>query len=103
MTFDAMSWAIESTVPNPAKAVLVALANWSDENESCSPSIERIAHGASITPEQVTLELAFLEKSGLISVQTHYGDRAGAIAVRYFLQLGVDYPPAAASQDAGEE
>ena len=93
MMAEAMAWVLESSVPNPAKAVLVALANWSDEDNSCSPSIERIAQVASIAPEQVVLELDHLQKSGMIAVRPHRSYRDGTLGVRYYLQLGVAYVP----------
>lgn len=100
MMAEAMAWVLESSVPNPAKAVLVALANWSDEDNSCSPSIERIAQVASIAPEQVVLELDHLQKSGMIAVRQHRSYRDGTLGVRYYLQLGVAYIPPAASEES---
>lgn len=98
MTWQAMTWAFESSVPNPAKAVLVALANWADQDESCSPSIERIAKVASISPELVQLELNHLQKTGMIKVLPNHSDQGGALGVRYYLQVGVSYAPPPASE-----
>ena len=98
MTVEAMGWALDSAVPNPAKAVLVALANWSDHEESCFLSIERLAQVASVSPEQVRLELDHLQKSGMIEVRPHHNYQDGALGVRYYLQVGAVYSPAASSE-----
>lgn len=98
MTYEAMAWVLESSVPNPAKAVLVALASWSDEHESCSPSIERIAYVASIAAEQVVLELDLLEEAGMIAVRPHPSHHDGTLGVRYYLQVGVAYSSAVSSE-----
>lgn len=62
MTVEALGWVLDSSVPNPAKAVLVALANSSDHEESCSLSTERIAQVASIPPERVRLKLTIFRR-----------------------------------------
>ncbi len=98
MTWQAMAWAFESSVPNPAKAVLGALANWADQDESCSPSVERIAEAASITPEHVLLELDHLQQTGMIKVLPHHNDQGDALRVRYYLQVGVSYTPPPVSE-----
>lgn len=98
MTVEAMGWVLDSSVPNPAKAVLVALANWSDHEESCSLSTARIAQVASITPEQVRLELDHLQKAGMIEVRPHHSYQDGTPGVRYYLQVGAVYSPPASSE-----
>ena len=99
MMLEAMGWVLDSSVPNPSKAVLVALANWSDEDNSCSPSIERIAQVASISPERVLLELDHLQKTGMVKVQPHHSIEDGTLGVRYYLQIGAEYVPPTASSE----
>ena len=67
MSFQGLNWAFKQDVkPSPAKFVLVALANYADENGHCYPSQKRLAEDACQSERSVRAHLASLEKQGLI-------------------------------------
>jgi hypothetical protein len=43
MTWAASAWALTVPMPTSSKFVLLVLANFTDENESCFPGVSRLA------------------------------------------------------------
>lgn len=67
MSVQAIGWALGQTVgASSAKSVLVAIANYADENGQCWPSQGRIAADTELTDRSVRTAMALLEEKGFI-------------------------------------
>lgn len=88
MTFAAASWALTLTLPSSPKFVLLVLANYSDENESCYPGISRLAENTGYSERSIKSSLAVLEQEGLISRERRYTHFGGRTSDRYLLHVG---------------
>lgn len=67
MSVQAIGWALAQTVgASSAKSVLVAIANYADENGQCWPSQGRIAADTELTDRSVRTAMALLEEKGFI-------------------------------------
>ena len=67
MSVKAISWAFEQNVtPSAAKFVLVALANYGDQQGYCYPSQEMLAKDTGQSDRSVRSHLIYLEERGLI-------------------------------------
>lgn len=68
MSVQAIGWALAQTVgSSSAKSVLVAIANYADENGQCWPSQGRIASDTELTDRSVRTAMALLEENGFIN------------------------------------
>ena len=83
MSIEALNWAKFQKCPTPStKLVLIILANYADQANSCFPSEAHIAKICEISPRQVRRCIVELEKLALVRTQ----NRAGT-SNRYFLSL----------------
>jgi Helix-turn-helix domain len=68
MSIEALYWAWDQELRTTIKIVLVALANFADENgEHCFPSQARLARMTGLTERGIRKALAELERLGLIA------------------------------------
>jgi len=68
MSVQAIGWALAQKVgSSSAKSVLVAIANYADENGQCWPSQGRIASDTELTDRSVRTAMALLEENGFIN------------------------------------
>ncbi len=88
MTFAAASWALTLTLPSSPKFVLLVLANYSDENESCYPGISRLSENTGYSERSIKSSLAVLEQEGLISRSRRYNHFGGRTSDRYLIHVG---------------
>lgn len=105
MSFQAMSWALKQRTGSPSgKALLMALANYADEDGTCFPGQERLAEETEQSLDSVQRRLKELESLGLITRERRGGDGSGRSSDRYRLhltQLVLDLKPKAKTADRG--
>lgn len=96
MSYKATAWAYDLNLPSPRKFVLVALADFADENGSCYPGQGRLMKMTGLGERAVRNSLAKLEDEGLIERMARYqgGHR---ITDRYRLMMHVPAPDAGSS------
>lgn len=69
MSYQALSWAFKQDIsPSTAKFVLVALANYADDDGYCFPGQKRLAEDTCQSERSVRSHLASLERRGLIPI-----------------------------------
>ena len=79
MSVEAMTWAWSQTVGDAgAKAVLVALANFADEDGRCWPGVARLAHMTDQGERTVRRHLAALIEGSFIRREPRYVKTTGA-------------------------
>lgn len=99
MTWAASAWALTVTMPTSSKFVLLVLANFTDEHESCFPGVPRLAETTGYSERSIKSCLALLEHEGLISRERRYTRFGGRTSDRYVLHVG-RLPRAAADSAA---
>lgn len=97
MSFQALSWAMgKKTGDMAARLVLIALANYADDEGSCFPSISKLALDCECHPRTIIRALVRLgdgdeKKSvqglGLVTRERRTNSRGGRTSDRYFLSL----------------
>lgn len=99
MSLQAMTWAFAQDVkPAAAKLCLLALANYSNENNKCWPSKARIAADCSSDKSWVCRQLVLLREQGLIEVQERVEDGANLTSI---ITLKVGATPSGADATGG--
>jgi|GEM_PF-3369529 len=88
MTWAASAWALTVSMPTSSKFVLLVLANFTDENESCFPGVSRLAETTGYSERSIKSCLALLEDEGLISRERRYTRFGGRTSDRYVLNVG---------------
>lgn len=91
MSVRAMTWAMEQKVGNPTtKLILMALADFADEEGKCFPSQGRLAEIAECSVDTVQRHLTKAEQASLIVRQKRGSKRGGGgrTSDLYVLQLG---------------
>ena len=88
MTWAASAWALTVPMPTSSKFVLLVLANFTDENESCFPGVSRLAETTGYSERSIKSCLALLEDEGLISRERRYTRFGGRTSDRYVLNVG---------------
>ena len=74
MSIEALNWAKFQKCPTPStKLVLIVLANYADQANSCFPSEAHIAKICEISPRQVRRCIVELEKLALVRTQNRSG------------------------------
>ena len=91
MTVAALAWAFRLPLPTTQKTVLLALADFTDERESCFPGVALIADRASVSERTVKTNIAKLEAAGLLSRGRRYNGFGGRSSDRYVLHVGTTY------------
>lgn len=94
MSHAAVAWAYAQHLPNPRKAILVALADFADEENSCFPGQKKLAFMVGITDRSVRNALAALETSGHITRVHRHREDGTRTSDRYTLAVGqvIDTP-----------
>ncbi len=71
MSIQAVAWALNQKIPGTNKLVLIALANYADEETGhCWPSVEKIANQASCSPRSVHSYIGALRRNGFLDVRS---------------------------------
>jgi DNA-binding MarR family transcriptional regulator len=72
MSFEAAAWAWkqwdQEDITSPQKILLMALANYADENGNCFPKQESLAKKTSLGRQSVNKNLKVLEEKGLVKI-----------------------------------
>ena len=88
MSFQVMSWAVERECPTPtSKLILILLANYADEHNSCFPSRERISKLSNCDERTVRRSLKQLQDLGLIRIESRHTTEGRQTSNRYFICL----------------
>ena len=70
MSIKAVSWAIEVRVGDPTlKVLLIAIANYADENNRAWPSQKRLAYDTEVSERTIRRKMNELQDLGLISIE----------------------------------
>lgn len=86
MSNEAINWAYAQTVETSgAKFVLVALADFADQEWSCFPSQERLAAMTGQSVRTVRRQLVALEEAGLLTRQVRRDSAGQRTTDRYYL------------------
>lgn len=88
MSYKATAWAYDLDLPSPRKFVLVALADFADENGSCFPGQQRLMKMTGLGERAVRNSLKMLEDEGLITRLARY-ESGHRISDRYRLSMQV--------------
>ncbi len=91
MSYEAINWAFSQKVKSGPRFVLVALANYADENNSCYPSYKKLHEKTGIAVKTIGTHLKHLEAAGLISRTQQRYDDGNFSSHRYQLHLDADY------------
>jgi hypothetical protein len=88
MSFQAMTWALRQKTGNPtAKAILLALANYADDEGSCFPGQERLAEECECSVRTIQRQMEYLESKGFLRRSRRADGRGARTSDRYFLLL----------------
>ena len=88
MSFQAMSWAVTKKCPTPtSKLILILLANYADEHNSCFPSRDKIAELSNCDERTVRRSLKQLSEAGFLRVESRYRPDGGQTSNRYYLSM----------------
>lgn len=94
MSVSAITWAFGLEGINPArKFVLVTLANYADENNSCFPGQDKLARDVGTSVSTVRRALKELEEAGYIVRERRYREDGYRSSDRYFLQVNMTDSP----------
>lgn len=94
MSVSAITWAFGLQNINPArKFLLVALANYADENNSCFPGQDKLAHDVGVSVSTIRRALKELESDGFIVRERRYREDGFRSSDRYFLQVNLTGKP----------
>ena len=78
--------------PSGRKFVVVALANFADENDSCWPSHKTVAEMTGMSLRAVRRNIASLQQDGLISKERRRRPDGSWISQQYILGLWQEWP-----------
>ncbi|WP_269929142.1 helix-turn-helix domain-containing protein [Kocuria massiliensis] len=87
MSNEAVTWAFRQDLKMTPKFVLVALADYADENHSCFPAHKKTAKRVGASPSTVKRALSELEKLGLIRSSGRIGENGKRTTNRYVLNM----------------
>lgn len=88
MSVKASHWAWQQALPPAQKVVLLALADHSDDDGKCWPSIRRLVKKVNVTDRTVQRVIRDLQAAGLVSVEPRpRPDGRGATSNLYRLAL----------------
>lgn len=89
MSIKAIDWAFRQKVDNPgAKLLLIALANYANDEDCSYPSLKTLKEVTSIPVRTLTRLFKFLEKAGLIKREARFRPNGSRTSSRF--HLGVD-------------
>lgn len=103
MSFNTVPWAwgVDGITPTQ-KLVLMGLASYADEKDSCYPGQETLADRAGVSTRTVRRALDDLEKLGLIERSRRMDSRGYRTSDRYFLKVGAKVQPDNMSAGSGD-
>lgn len=92
MSIQAVAWALEQTIPDPAaKLVLIALCNaYNGKSGRCDPAIGRLVHESSCSKSTVLRKLAFLADEGWITTIPEHDEAGRQKSNVYYLDFESD-------------
>ncbi|QNV40633.1 helix-turn-helix domain-containing protein [Rothia amarae] len=118
MSNEAITWAFGLRLPMNEKFVLVALADYADDEHSCFPSVNKTSERVGVTPPTVRKLVSKLAERGLVEVQSREHPHGGSMSNRYILAVGKtldecrptsvngggldSYPPANLAREGGK-
>ena len=98
MSWKASAWAKTVKAGNPAaKAVLLCLADYADENHTCWPAQETLADESEQSVRSVRRHLEHMESDGLLRRVPRYDKRGYRTSDRYVLAVDGHFPPTGTS------
>lgn len=105
MSNRALTWAFEQELKSGPKFVLVALADWADEEGSCFPGVPTIAKRVGSVESAVRENLARLKRAGLIVEERRTRPNGSRTSNRYWLQMSgvVNLAPESGGGDLAPE
>lgn len=95
MSNRALTWAFDQDLKSGPKFVLVALADWADDEGSCFPGVQTIARRVGAGETAVRENLARLKEAGLIVEERRNRASGARTSNRYWLQMSgrIDLKP----------
>ena len=99
MSVQAISWALENDLGQnyAAKVLLMALANYADDEGTCFPGREKISAETGLSKRTLTRQVNLLVDMGLIVVERRYNGNIRT-SDRYILDLGANLARANSGQ-----
>jgi len=95
VSFQAMTWALKQKLPTPHERwILVAIANYANEEFEAWPSKSRIADDTGYSQSTICKYLASLEEAGIIEIVERFVDGAQTTSTIRLLASPPDGPPA---------
>ena len=89
MSYKATNWAYDLPLVGSAKAVLVALADMADEDDTCYPGQKKLAAMTGWSQKTIERALIRIESHGLLTRVRRYGPNGWRTSDRYQLNLDV--------------
>ena len=89
MSNEALTWAFKQTIKSGPKFVLVALADYADECNSCYPNFEQISAKTSIAIRSISRHVEDLEKQGFLTTERTRNSTGNLGRYRYSLHLPI--------------
>lgn len=87
MSNKALTWAFEQDIKSGPKFVLVALADYADERDSCYPSYKKLSAKTGFKERAIANHMVALEEAGLIRREELRYDDGRRSGFRFFLNL----------------
>ena len=87
MSNRALTWAFDQELKSGPKFVLVALADWADDEGSCFPGIKTIAKRVGSVESAAKENLAKLKRAGLVVEERRTRPNGARTSNRYWLQM----------------
>lgn len=98
MSFQAMTWALKQKLPTPHERwILVAIANYANENFEAWPSKAKIADDTGYSQSTICKYLASLEAAGIIAVVERFVDGGQVTSIIKLMACPPDGPPVRAT------
>lgn len=89
MSIQALSWSIKQTCDTPTtKCVLILLANYCDEHNSCYPSEKHLGKLVGVSDRTIRRSLKYLQENNFLSIEHRTGT-----SNRYYLSVDTDVLP----------
>ncbi|MAU40997.1 MAG: hypothetical protein CMF31_05175 [Kordiimonas sp.] len=92
MSVKAIHWAFEQDLKPSAKVVLLALADYANDDGECWPGLDVIMHKSRLSRRAVQKQIKALEEAGIIARAARYRDNGSNASNQYILKMAVDDP-----------
>lgn len=90
MSHEALNWAFKTNLKTTQKFVLVALADYADEKNSCFPAYKLTADRVGASVSTVRRAIESLEKDGYLTVSKRFDRDGKQTSNRYVLNVGFE-------------